>query len=321
MVLGTQHVRAAREWRDHGQRAAGEGGRRPHLRHGARIRLSHLWSDGVRGSFLLGLQQRRSAGRRDEDASNEAGLRRAPGWLRCGAERGRSGNMSRIGRTLATCVVALSGWSCGSTAPDATPQVAAIVVSPATSTLALNAQLPLQAEVKDGAGTVVPGASVTWTVKDPKIVSVSAAVVVTGLAIGSTQVAANALGKSGIATITVTKTPVANVVLLPNRIDATVGSTTQLTATAYDGSGNALTDRAIIWSSSNQAVATVSTGGLVIAVAPGTSTITAASEGKTSTSIITVAQGAVAKVVVSPNPVTMMAGQSAQLALSARDAS
>jgi uncharacterized protein YjdB len=229
--------------------------------------------------------------------------------------------MSRIGRTLATVVVALSGWSCGSTAPDATPQVAAVVVSPATSTLALNAQLPLQAEVKDGAGAVVPGASVTWTVQDSKIVSVSAAGVVTALAIGSTQVAANALGKSGIATITVTKTPVANVVLLPNRVDATVGSTTQLTATAFDGSGNALTDRAIIWSSSNQAVATVSTGGLVIAVAPGTSTITAASEGKTSTSIITVAQGAVAKVVVSPNPVTMMAGQSAQLALSARDAS
>ena len=102
--------------------------------------------------------------------------------------------MSRIARTLATVVVALSGWSCGSTAPDATPQVAAVVVSPATSTLALNAQLPLQAEVKDGAGTVVPGASVTWTVQDPKIVSVSAAGVVTGLAIGSTQVAANALG-------------------------------------------------------------------------------------------------------------------------------
>jgi uncharacterized protein YjdB len=198
--------------------------------------------------------------------------------------------------------------------------VASIVVSPATSTLALNAQLPLQAEVKDGSGTVVSGAEVTWTVQDPKIVSVSAAGVVTALAVGSSQVAANALGKSGIATITVTKTPVASVVVLPNRIDATVGSKTQLTATPFDGAGNALTDRAIIWSSSNQAVATVSTTGLVTAIAPGTSTITAGSEGKTSTSTITVAQGAVARVVVSPNPVTMVAGQSAQLALSVRDA-
>jgi hypothetical protein len=81
--------------------------------------------------------------------------------------------MWRSGRTLAALVMgALAGWSCGSTAPDATPQVASVVVSPATSTLALNAQLPLQAEVRDGAGTVVANAAVTWTVQDAKIVSV-----------------------------------------------------------------------------------------------------------------------------------------------------
>ena len=178
--------------------------------------------------------------------------------------------MSRIGRTLATGVmVALSSWSCGSTAPDAAPQVATIIVTPSTSTLAINAQLPLQAQVQDGSGAVVPDAAVTWTVQDPKIVSVSASGVVTALAIGTSQVAANALGKSGLATVTVTRTPVANVVLLPNKIDATVGSTTQLSAVAYDGAGNALSDRAITWSSSNQAIATVSTTGLVTAVAAG----------------------------------------------------
>jgi hypothetical protein len=54
--------------------------------------------------------------------------------------------MSRSGGTLTTvAVVALSSWSCGSTAPNATPEVAGIVVSPATSTLAPNAQLPLRA--------------------------------------------------------------------------------------------------------------------------------------------------------------------------------
>ncbi len=63
--------------------------------------------------------------------------------------------MPGSGRTLVTAVmVAMSSWSCGSTAPDATPQVAAIVVSPASSTVALNAQLPLQAQVQDGSGAV-----------------------------------------------------------------------------------------------------------------------------------------------------------------------
>jgi uncharacterized protein YjdB len=100
-------------------------------------------------------------------------------------------------------VVVLSSWACGSTAPSATPEVAAIVVSPATPTLALDAQLPLQAEVRDGSGAIVPGAAVTWTVQDPGIVSISAAGVVKALAVGTSQVAANALGKSGIAVVTV----------------------------------------------------------------------------------------------------------------------
>jgi len=66
--------------------------------------------------------------------------------------------MSKGGCTLAGMVlVALSSWSCaGSTAPDAPPEVATIVVSPLLSTLAIDAQLPLQAEVRDDAGAVVP---------------------------------------------------------------------------------------------------------------------------------------------------------------------
>ena len=178
--------------------------------------------------------------------------------------------MSRIGRSLATMlVVALSSWSCGSTAPDTAVAVATIVVTPSTSTLAINAQLPLQAQVQDGSGALVPDATITWTVQDPKIVSVSSAGVVTAIAVGTSQVAANALGKSGIATITVTKTPVASVVLLPNKVDVKVGGTAQLSAVALDGSGSSLADRAIIWSSSNQAVSTVSAAGLVTGVAVG----------------------------------------------------
>jgi len=197
--------------------------------------------------------------------------------------------------------------------------VAAIVVTPSTSTLALNAQLPLQAQVQDGSGTIVPDAPVTWTVQDPNIVSVSAAGVVTGLALGSTQVAANALGKSGIATITVTRTPVASVVLLPNQASVAIGATFQLSASTLDAGGATLTGRAIIWTTSNAAVATVNASGLVTGVAPGTTTITAASEGKTSTSTVTVSQGAVARVEVTPASLSMQVGQTQQLVAAAKD--
>lgn len=184
--------------------------------------------------------------------------------------------MSRSRFTLAsTVLVALSGWSCGSTAPDATPQVATIIVSPSTSTLAINAQLPLQAQVQDASGAEVPGAAITWTVQDPKIVSISAGGIVTALAVGSSLVAANALGKSGVATITVTPGAVATVTVTAPSNSVKARSTLQLTATAKDGQGNAVPNQSFFWSSSNINTATVSTTGVVTGKRTGTVSISA----------------------------------------------
>ena len=218
--------------------------------------------------------------------------------------------------------VALASWSCGgSTQPDASPQVAAIVIQPSTPTLALNAQLPLQALVQNEAGELVPDASVIWTVENPSIASVSEAGVVKGLALGTTQVAANARGKSGIATVTVQRTPVASVVVLPERVSAGKGSTTKLTAVAYDAGQNVLPSRGMTWTTSNASVATVDGDGLVTAKEKGTATITATAEGKSDASEFTVAPGAVSKVSVTPNPVAMVSGDKQTLAVSAQDAS
>jgi uncharacterized protein YjdB len=201
------------------------------------------------------------------------------------------------GRTLAIAVaVALPGWSCGSTAPDATPEVASIAVSPVSSTLTLSGQLPLQAQVQDGSGAIVPGATVTWTVQDPRIVSISPEGVVTALAVGTSQVAANALGKSGIATITVTPaaqaappaapppassppassgSTVATVTITAPSSKVKAGSTLQLTATAMDNKGNKVPNQSFIWSSSDGNTATVSASGVVTGKRKGKVTITA----------------------------------------------
>ncbi|MEO6529225.1 MAG: Ig-like domain-containing protein [Gemmatimonadaceae bacterium] len=219
-------------------------------------------------------------------------------------------------------VVALVIWSCGSTGPtgDAIVEVAAVVINPPASTLSLNSTLPLQAQVQDAAGGVISNVPVLWTVKDPNVATVSETGVVTGKSLGVTQVAASSGGKSGIATVTVQKTPVATVSVSPNRVDAVVGSRTPLTGRASDADGNVLSDRAIAWTSSNTALATVDGTGVVVAVASGAVTITGASEGKSATSVFTIVQGTIASVTVTPNPVSMVAGQTAQLAASARDA-
>ena len=223
-------------------------------------------------------------------------------------------------RRTFVAALALATWSCGSTQPDATPQVAAIIVQPSTPTLAINAQLPLQALVQNEAGELVPDASVTWTVENPNVASVSEAGVVKGLALGTTQIAANARGKSGIATVTVQRTPVASVVVLPERVSAGKGSTTRLTAVAYDAGQNVLPDRGMIWTTSNASVATVDGDGLVRAKEKGTAIITATAEGKSDASEVTVAPGAVSKVFVTPNPLAMVAGDKQTLVASAQDA-
>ncbi|HSQ29801.1 MAG TPA: Ig-like domain-containing protein [Gemmatimonadaceae bacterium] len=227
-----------------------------------------------------------------------------------------------IARRAVTWLVAAVVGCSGATVTDSVGggDIASIEVTPPSSSLALGARLPLQAVAKDPDGKIVSTASVVWSVKDPAIASVSNTGVVTGLALGTTEVAASASGKSGIAAITVQKTPVASVVVRPNHIDATPGAHTPLTAIAYDAANNLLSDRAVIWTSSNDGVATVDATGMVTAVAAGNATITGTAEGKSDAATITVTQGAVATVAVTPSPLTITVGQTSQLAATARDA-
>jgi len=215
-------------------------------------------------------------------------------------------------------------WSCSSTTDVSTGSsdgIATVVVSPSTPSVAVGAEIPLSATLQDASGRAVTGVPIVWTVQDPKIAKVSSSGVVTGLAVGSTQVAANANGKFGIAALTVQKTPVASVSVLPKQINGvTPGTKSPLTGTAYDAAQNALTDRTIIWSTSNELVATVDASGVVTAVGPGTATITGTVEGKSDAATITVTQAAVATVEVSPNPLTMSVSQSTQMTATAKDA-
>src|SRR5256885_3512765 len=74
---------------------------------------------------------------------------------------------------------------------------------------------------------------------------------------------------------------VAAVEVTPGTAALQVGQTMQLTATPKDASGNALTGRTVVWSSSDGAIATVNATGLVTGKAPGSTQITATTESHT----------------------------------------
>ena len=81
---------------------------------------------------------------------------------------------------------------------------------------------------------------------------------------------------------------VATVEVTPTTATLVPPATVQLTAVTKDAQGTVLTGRTISWSSSASTVATVSTSGLVTSVASGSATITATSDGKQGTAVITV---------------------------------
>jgi uncharacterized protein YjdB len=198
--------------------------------------------------------------------------------------------------------------------------VATVVITPSTATVAVGASVPLTAEALDATGNVIPGRKIVWATGDGAIATVSSAGVVTGVKVGEVQVAASAEGRTAIAEITVNPTPVATVRMSPTSRDLLVGQTVQLVAEPLDAGGAVLPGRPVSFRSSNETVASVSASGLVTALAPGGTVITATSEGKSVVATITVAVVPVAAVVVTPSSNPMVVGQTAQLTAELRDA-
>lgn len=83
-------------------------------------------------------------------------------------------------------------------------------------------------------------------------------------------------------------TPVASVNVAAGNASINVGQTTTLTASTLSAAGTALSGRVVTWATSASTVATVSATGLVTGVTAGTATITAVSEGKSGSTVITV---------------------------------
>jgi triacylglycerol lipase len=85
-----------------------------------------------------------------------------------------------------------------------------------------------------------------------------------------------------------TPAAVASVDVSPGTTSLFAGRTLQLTATPKDAQGATLSGRVVTWSSNNSSVASVTNDGLASAVAFGSATITATSEGRSASATITV---------------------------------
>lgn len=193
-------------------------------------------------------------------------------------------------REWAAAVLTATALACGgdgASGPSA-PAVATVDVTPATAQLNVGESRQLAAAPKTSAGLLVTGKVVTWSSASALVASVDASGMVRAVGAGATTISATVDGKVGSASVTVAVVPVASVVVTPSSGQVFVQGTLALQASTLDAQGAALSGRAVAWSSSNAAVATVSSTGVVSGLAVGTATITASSEGKSAVAQVTV---------------------------------
>src|SRR5436309_5330412 len=169
--------------------------------------------------------------------------------------------------------------------------------------------------------------SVSWTATDGSVTSSSSGKRHYGhyhnanCGLSKVVATSNPGNLSDTATVTVSgcTVPVASVSVTPASATVAAGQSVQLTATPKDANGNPLSGRTVTWSSNNTSVAIADVNGNVTAIAPGSATITATSEGQSGTAAITVTSVPVASVTVSPASASVQAGQTVQLTATPKD--
>jgi serine/threonine protein kinase/acyl dehydratase len=172
--------------------------------------------------------------------------------------------------------------------PRSGKPVASVSISPHDG-LRVGDTATLGAAVLSTEGDRLRDARVRWSSSEPAVAEVDARTGrVRAHAPGTTVIIARSGSESAISSLTVLPAPVASVGIEGAR-PLKVGDTLALRAEPRDARGGGLSERPVIWSSSDTAVATVdSASGVVVSRAPGSAQIQATVEGKSGQVSVTV---------------------------------
>ncbi len=141
---------------------------------------------------------------------------------------------------------------------------------------------------RDVGGRIVP-ITPEWSVADPTVALVAPNGLVLGLRYdANTPIYASVNGINGFATVSVLPSDVKSVAIRPDAATISLGTSLALMATVTDEFDVEVTDRTVLWTSTNTDVITVSSTGQLLAVSPGTATVRAATGGKSGTAAFTV---------------------------------
>ena len=191
----------------------------------------------------------------------------------------------------------------------------------------------LRANPKDANGHEVrveeiPGTTVSWVSRDPAVADISAdgeapSTQVAAFAAGQTWVSVELGGYADSLKVVVKPRTLVGIKMSPASTTTTtftaLGDTARFTVTLLDDRGDEWPGTDVIWSTSNAAVATVSSEGLVTAVGNGVASVVAFAGAVAEASSVVVRQEA-STVTVQPSSLQLVTGQLGSLTAKAADA-
>lgn len=187
------------------------------------------------------------------------------------------GNVSGVAEGEATITVEVGGVkaTCNVTVSPVSVPVESIVLDPQTMELVVGETGTIHVMISPADADVQ---TVNWTSSNDGVATVDAEGVVTAIAEGNATITAAAGGKEAKCTVYVLPVQVESVTISEESIELEIGETFTLTATVLPENAE---DKTVTWSSSDNAIATVSDDGVVTGVAVGNATIVAAAGQRT----------------------------------------
>jgi trimeric autotransporter adhesin len=228
---------------------------------------------------------------------------------------GTAGQLTGVAAGSTTVSATLNGVS-GSASVTVSPAIlTSITVTPPSLSLALGLTSGLTATgVFSDGSTQNLTATVAWSSSNPAVVTVNASGIVLPIATGNVTVTATVGSISGTATVTVTAATLTSIQLSAAQLSLAAGLGENVTATGtYSNSTTQNITTSVQWTSSSPAVATVSVAGVILAVAPGTTTLTATLNGVSATLELTVTEAILQSIAVTAPSSSFALGFNLQL--------
>lgn len=225
-------------------------------------------------------------------------------------------NVRRPSFAAALVCTVLGSLSCGGDSGSPTPTPNSVLVSPGADTLiSIGSHRTFTAQVLDANGDPIDGKTVTWSSSAPGVLSIDPGTgVATAVANGPAVVHAASGTLQGSASVIVLQLVTSVTVTPANAAFTAVGDTQRFTAVAKDSGGTTVPGVQILWTTSDNSVATIDTLGLAKAKGAGNALVSAQAQTRAGYAAVGV-DPTVTQFVILGHPDSAIAGEELSTAL------